>query len=955
MPAASRDLFTVGRDAQLAEIEAITSSVKAGVGALLMLVGEAGIGKSHLLDAASASAKAKGLNVVALRVTEVDEHEPFGVLVRLGALVSIPAPSTTSSETAWSQYTRRVLSSIASMPSLLIFDDMQWWDPQSSRRAMHLVEHAKSLGFGVVAASRPVAKKTEGADTSNIRALSRLMNRVHVEGLSEVETATLAEHETGVEVPLDVQDTLSRLTGGNPFFVLELVRTAKSIDSIETMALPREVTRLLDSRLDLLGVHEPLVALCGVFGGDVARSVLADAMTHLNFGDGDAEPALRHADDLGILNRNRDVVSFRHALYSMYLVSRLSYVQRCEFHAAAAQALAKDHRFGQAMVHVVEAGRALPFSIGFRVASQSLNVNSDARNPEGVKVAASWLIAQEGIDKLQRATYLSALGGAQISLGERSLGRKNAQLAAELAREIGNTELEALALIHWSGRQDFTPDREPLLAAFESIDLEALTTDTRVRLLCCHTHAIANVPTRGRISVHPQGASAGATKRRSSNDREMLSVSAHDWVMNTSEARILANRARQEAEANAGGDITKEALLRSYLAWRVAHLAPEYLNERLQVLELAIAIAPLLEPQQLFSARYCYVIDLWEAGEHARADAELRIFTQALRESIDFVAQWRTNFIEAGREISRGQFEAASQLSTVAYRSGELADEPGRLMVVLEQQIVIAQERGISPDMLAIMNKEIPLIGNAYSRSTAALVNAAAGESEKCNQYLDSALDVFDDSQREIAWLSTVANLVEAAHLNNRPEVARRGVELLEPFEDREVIFLGSVLRGPVRRCLALARYAAGDTAGAINDLLRARDVCRASGQMNSALAAEVDLLEILCVIDPARALDAIGTADVVSAEESEMKWRAGRLRCAFTKAQLSCAQAVGLDEREFQVLQGLSREKTIQEIGDELGFSHSTVRKASMRIYKVLQTSGREEAVAKAHQLKIA
>ena len=950
----SRDLFTVGREAQLAEIEAVTTSVKAGVGSLLILIGEAGIGKSHLLDAAAASAKAKGLNVVALRVTEVDEYEPFGVLVRLGALVSIVAPDNTSSEVAWSQYTRRVFVSLASSPSLLLFDDMQWWDPQSARRALHLVEYAKGLGLGVIAASRPVAKRADGIDTSHIRALSRLMNRVQVEGLSEVEMATLVEHEVGVEVSTDTQDTLSRLTGGNPFFVLELARSAKSIDSIETMSLPREVTRLLDFRLDLLGAHEPFVALCAIFSGDVSRSVLADANTYLNFKNDDVEAAVRHADDLGILRVNRDTVLFRHALYSMYLVSRLSYAQRCEFHAAAAQALAKDHLFGQAMIHVIEAGKALPFDAGIGIASESLRVNLDAHNPEGVRVAAAWLITQEGIDKLERATYLSALGGAQISLGERSLGRKNAQLAAELARELGNPELEALALIHWSGRQDFTPDREPLLVAFGRVNLDALTPDTRVRLLCCYTHAIANVPTRGRISVHPQGASPDTTKRRSRQEREMLSVSAHDWVMNTTEARDLARRARSEAEANESGAISGEALVRSYLAWRVAHLSPEFLDERLTAMELSMTLAPSLDPEQLFSARYCYIVDLWEAGEHARADAELRIFRQALRESVDFVAQWRTDFIEAARELSHGHFEAASELSTTAYRSGELADEPGRLMVVLEQQIVIAQERGISPDMLAIMNKEIPLIGNAYSRSSAALVNAAAGEYEKCNQYLDSALDVFDDPQREIAWISTVANLVEAAHLNNRPEVARRGVELLQPFQDRDVIFLGNNLRGPVRRYLALARYAAGDTAGAIKDLLRARDASRTSGQELSALAAEVDLLEILCVEDPNRALETIDIADVVKAEQSEMKWRAARLRSAFTKAQMFCAMKVGLDEREFHVLRGLSHDQTIQEIGDELGFSHSTVRKTSMKIYKVLQVAGRDEAVAKARRLKI-
>jgi DNA-binding NarL/FixJ family response regulator len=89
-------------------------------------------------------------------------------------------------------------------------------------------------------------------------------------------------------------------------------------------------------------------------------------------------------------------------------------------------------------------------------------------------------------------------------------------------------------------------------------------------------------------------------------------------------------------------------------------------------------------------------------------------------------------------------------------------------------------------------------------------------------------------------------------------------------------------------------------------------------------------------------------------AEKSEMKWRARRGRVALTNARASIASGVGLSARQITVLNGLLQDLTINEIAQELGFSHSTVRQESIAIYKVLDVDGRSAIADRARQLRL-
>src|SRR5690349_22726957 len=85
----------LGRERERQVLEGVLSSARSGMSAVLVIVGEPGIGKSALLDEAAASAD--GFTVLRARGVESEAEVPFGGLLELlrpalGRLPDIPAP-----------------------------------------------------------------------------------------------------------------------------------------------------------------------------------------------------------------------------------------------------------------------------------------------------------------------------------------------------------------------------------------------------------------------------------------------------------------------------------------------------------------------------------------------------------------------------------------------------------------------------------------------------------------------------------------------------------------------------------------------------------------------------------------------------------------------------------------------------------------------------------------------
>ena len=945
----------IGRDSQLRLVDDALLNYANRISTSLLFSGEPGIGKSHLLREIVQRGRAQSLRVIALRCLQSDSTEPFAFFLRLGTILEVSTPTTLDTDTDRFHQGRRILDEAAKVPTLIVIDDLQWCDYLSSIAIVHLFDYCAALGLGLIFSTRPIEETQDENVITNLRTLSRLMNHIPLPGLTRSELSVMVTNEVDNELLPSTEDFLHRLTNGNPFFILELLRTNNTSESLLHVNVPREVEAILDQRINLMEDHEEIIAVAALLGVQGERRILSQTLALLGFDDTKVTAVLQQAEHLDLLTLSLTTYEFRHALYTHRLTARMSFLRRCSFHGAIATTLFHESRFLAGLTHLVAAGSSIDLEVGVPLARISFELSEAKNDHAGIADAGTWLLEFGPTDNASRIQTLITLAKAQLAIGRRSESRRNAQLAVEMSRTEGDVESEATAIMQWAARSDFTPDRAPIIAAFENLDLTALNTETRISALSSYALAVTMIPTDEYVSVSSASRLISAFGNHSMLDlnNETSNSAAWNWVVQSDLARQLSQRALEEAKVNHSPPLSNATEVQALLAWRQSHRAPEFLDKRMQVTNRLMTLVNDASPQ-VESVHFSHILDLLESGEYAKADLELATFLNASQFGGSFIAQWRSEFIRAGRLISQGRLGEARESSMRAHERGGFADEPGRLIVLLEQQAIILIESIIPPEFSKVFAGESMVLSNHYARITAGLANAALGNSTLAEKHVRDSLEILRDTDREAAWLPTVTTLVETAHLLGLFDVASEAVALLEPFAKQQATYIGSTSRGPIRRYLGLAKHAAGNTQGAIDDILMVRNETSRSGEHLWSLACSVDILEILATTDPQRALLLVPEDIIIEAEATEMKWRALRGRAALSRARNTLAQQLGLTERQCLVLQGLSTNSTINEIADTLGFSHSTVRQDSIVIYRVLGISGRSHIADRARELML-
>jgi DNA-binding SARP family transcriptional activator len=388
----------VGRDSAMADAGAAWDHVLATTTSRLVLVtGEAGIGKTRF---ATEFAKSRAPNrpMVLFGRCDPDAMIPYQPFVEtLDALVAVtfheraaalsspacaelagvfpsfagsaPAPRSGNRSVLFDAVTTAVKATALDHPLLIVLDDCQWADGDSSLLLRHLLRnaHATRLLVMAIVGSNPRADHPFG---ETVRALSRDGRVTHLRlgGLDEAACRTLVR-EMRPEAP-DLLAAAPRLvadTSGNPFLLIESIRVHedqpdddREADDLAVSKTPGAISPELDTfvtrRLETLGrSSQTLLAAAAVAGSYFELEVVAEA-TGLD--EADALDALEGAlasglvvdvssDDLGRSYRfTHDVV--RRALYH-----RLSGARRRQLHERVADAI-EDARGSAAVTHVLQ-------------------------------------------------------------------------------------------------------------------------------------------------------------------------------------------------------------------------------------------------------------------------------------------------------------------------------------------------------------------------------------------------------------------------------------------------------------------------------------------------------------------------------------------------------------------------------------------------------------------------
>ena len=342
--ASSQDTPLRGRRRELAELSALLTRARAGRSGALVLCGEAGIGKTALLDHVERGAA--HLQVYRIVASESEMELAYAGLHLLcsgmmGSTGKLPDPQRQALETAFGLQVASapnpflvglavlgLLTEVADeKPLLCIIDDAQWLDDASAHAIAFVARRLEAERVAILLAVRTVAERF--ADLPQLR----------VEGLPDRDAREL--FRLALPGPIDprVRDQIIAEARGNPLALRELPRALSPAEIAGGFALTASIP--LESRIEqsLVAQLEPLPPPTRLFLLLAAADPTGDpdllwrASRMLGLGEEVVDDAER-ADALTLGAR----VEFRHPLVRSAVYRTASPEHRRQVHAALADA-----------------------------------------------------------------------------------------------------------------------------------------------------------------------------------------------------------------------------------------------------------------------------------------------------------------------------------------------------------------------------------------------------------------------------------------------------------------------------------------------------------------------------------------------------------------------------------------------------------------------------------------
>jgi DNA-binding SARP family transcriptional activator len=384
----------IGRTAEWAQLAAHWRATETGRAQLVLLSGEAGIGKSRLIDefrgwcarrgAVTADARsypaegalafapivswlrAEDLRALLGRLDRARQAELACLLPELRATVpNAPSPQPQSG----SEHRLRLFDAAATAllttdgPLLLTADDLQWCD----RETLQFLHYLLRLDPGarlLVAATARLEEIDPQHPLNDLVAGLQAWDRfteIPLGRLTREETALLSQRLAGNRRDEAEADRLFDATEGNPLFVVEALRAGWQGGGGGSRWLTPKVQSVIASRLTQLSPPaRELVAVAATIGREFTADTLAFAS------EGDEETLVRGLDELWrrriVRERDVDAYDFSHDRIREVAYLALSSAQRRHNHRRVASALERLHRddlapvSGQLAAHYERAG-----------------------------------------------------------------------------------------------------------------------------------------------------------------------------------------------------------------------------------------------------------------------------------------------------------------------------------------------------------------------------------------------------------------------------------------------------------------------------------------------------------------------------------------------------------------------------------------------------------------------
>ncbi len=467
---------TFGRDHELRSIERLLDGVAGGSGGVLVLEGEAGIGKTHLADVAAGSAAARGMRVVRGGADELAQDRPGLIVLALADALGVSLQSLMDdADLVGGTRGYAVIEAVGSaiedlsttVPVLVVVEDLQWADELSLQGLASLVRRIGPLPVAVVVTRRPTPRPALAERVVTGQPLE--VEHLHLSGLDDAAVTAMVATLTGVPPGRNLSQRVAGASG-NPLYVTELIRALDDngeigvrggLAEVDDPALPASLRATVLGRLAALPERSvEMLRLASLLGRGFTLSDLATISGRRVV---DVATDLRSIVDAAILTGESDTLSFRHDLIRDSVYDDILPAIRVDLHAAAGRALAA------AGAPTVQVARQM--ELGAR---------------PGDLVAVEWLV-RAGVESLS-FDYAGAITMFQQALsvaGERWPGRAGVEAAQLEPLALCGRVDEARAIAHAlldrgvSARDEFVVQRALGVVAAASGDLASAVTETK--------------------------------------------------------------------------------------------------------------------------------------------------------------------------------------------------------------------------------------------------------------------------------------------------------------------------------------------------------------------------------------------------------------------------------------------------------------------------------------------
>lgn len=387
---------SVGRDEQRAALERTVDALHAGRSQEpVLLVADAGMGKSHMIGELREIAAERGVRFVkgeadsmdtgapyfAFRsvfaellqvsdlsaeagrarvleaLSEVGELTPFAPLLTIVLPFAFPETTLTQQMTPQiraENLTRLLLHFVSraarEAPFLLALEDGHWFD--SASWAFVTLVRKLVPGATIVVTTRPMDH--EPPDCAKLRESAL---RLALPPMNREQTVQILQQRFAVQaIPSELVEFIVARAEGNPFYIEEIAYSLRDsgrirIDggrleatsgwaSLASSSFPESLEAVITSRIARLAAHEQLVLkVASVVGRHFEEAAVRDALPVAEDRDG-VVASLHRLERLDLLTKDRDASwLFRHAVTRETTYGLLSYSQRRSLHRAVAEHL----------------------------------------------------------------------------------------------------------------------------------------------------------------------------------------------------------------------------------------------------------------------------------------------------------------------------------------------------------------------------------------------------------------------------------------------------------------------------------------------------------------------------------------------------------------------------------------------------------------------------------------